>query len=473
MNGEKPQPDLVLHVGDIAYENGTFDEFTSNYFAYYASLMRRVPWFAVPGNHEYQTSRAAPFIALQANPTDTVPFQDRGRYFSFDWGDVHFIGLDSDLLDVGQSSAAMLDWLENDLQASAGARWRIAYFHHLPYPISHHLDDPVCKASRNIFVPILERHNVQLVLAGHEHNYQRSFPMRGGAVVPSGRGTTYITSGGGGGVLHPIADPKPPFLAFQRSDYEYLRVEVDANTITVHAIDRSNKEFDHTTLFQPSISGPEAVVNAASFDGAVAPGTFISIFGQGFAAAPASVYPFPTSLGGTSVTANGTLLPLTYVSPGQINALLPFDLQGPANLRVVTASGAAETSLTISDTAPAIFSNGIWHNNGPPVSAAAPARPGDALVVYMTGLGVVDATVPLGQPSPGIPLVNVLAPVQVNIGDLVVKPLFSGLTPGSVGLYQVNLLVPPDLPAKVYPLRILAKGTLSNVMNVQVQGRIP
>ena len=100
-----------------------------------------------------------------------------------------------------------MDWLEADLQASA-ARWKIAYFHHLPYPISHHLDDPVCAAVRTLFVPGMERNGVQLVLDGHEHTYERTLPMRGDVAVTSGRAITYVTTGGGGGIPHPVA-PAP------------------------------------------------------------------------------------------------------------------------------------------------------------------------------------------------------------------------------------------------------------------------
>ncbi|PWU12035.1 MAG: hypothetical protein C5B51_01445 [Terriglobia bacterium] len=466
MNAEKP--DLVLHVGDIAYENGTFEEFTGNYFEYYWPLMNRVPFFTVAGNHEYQSPMAGPYIALQAVPNDTVPDRDRGRYYSFDWGDIHFVALDSDLLTSSALSSAMLAWLENDL-ASTGAKWRVAYFHHLPYPISHHLDDPLCAATRTQFVPILERHGVQLVLTGHEHTYQRSKPMRAGTPVTAGPGTTYITTGGGGGELHPVVPMD--FLAYEKSDYHYLRVEADGSRITVHAIGRTGKEFDRVSLAFPSLNPP--VVNAASFSTAVASGGLISIFGQGLAtdAVLASGLPWPTSLAGSTVTLNGTLMPLIYTSPQQINAQIPLDASGSATLRVSTASGFSEATLAVSDTAPAIF--GVLHSNGTAVSSAFPARGGEALSIYMTGLGQVDRPIASGQPAPADPLLHVVTPVQVELGDVSVTPLFAGLTPGLAGVYQVNIVVPPDLQTRVYPLRVVSKGSPSNIQSVQVQSRVP
>ncbi len=462
------KPDLVLHVGDIAYESGTFDEFQAYYFSFYSTIMRRVPWFTVPGNHEYLTLAGLPYLSLHATPTDTVPPGDRGRYYSFDWGDVHFIALDSNLLGVGYSARDELAWLESDLSRTT-AKWKVAFFHHLPYPILHHLTDPICQATREQFVPVLEGHGVQLVLTGHEHNYQRSKPLHGGAVVASG--TQYITTGGGGGTLHDVV-PKE-FLVTQKAVFHYLQVQADATHITIRAIGLDNKEFDRVTLALPAVASSESVVNAASFAPALAPGELVSIFGSGLAAdtSAAASLPLPNVLSGTTVTLNGTVLPLTYASSTQINALLPLDAQANGTLRVATASGFAEVPVAISDTAPAIFPGGILHLDNTPVSSASPARPGEVLVIYMTGLGQVDGGLINGQATPASPLLRVLAPVAVQMGDLSVAPAFAGLTPGSVGLYQVNVVVPQDLPPKVYPLRVSAKGNLSNTLNFQVQPR--
>src|SRR5262249_36335791 len=90
-----PVPAFVLHVGDIPYVSGTFDEFQRRHFPFYRTMMRRVPFFTAPGNHEYVTNSAAPYLSLHAPPVDDVPIADRGRYYSFDWGNVHFVSLDS------------------------------------------------------------------------------------------------------------------------------------------------------------------------------------------------------------------------------------------------------------------------------------------------------------------------------------------------------------------------------------------
>jgi uncharacterized protein (TIGR03437 family) len=460
-------PDFVIHVGDIAYESGTFEQFTANYFEYYWTLMRRVPFFPVPGNHEYYSLGAAPYMALNPASTDTIPPSGRGRYYSFDWGDVHFAALDSNVLDLTVSPGDMMDWLEADLQASA-ARWKIAYFHHLPYPISHHLDDPVCAAVRTLFVPVLERNGVQLVLDGHEHTYERTLPMRGDVAVTSGRAITYVTTGGGGGIPHPVAPA--PFLATAAAVFHYLRVEADASQITIHAIGQDGKEFDHLVLTLPSI-GSGGVVNAASFGNVVSAGSLISIFGQGLSneTGQASRFPLPLGMEGASVTLNGNPIPLTFASPGQINAQLPFDVQGPAVMRVTTPTGTADSAITITAVAPGIFSTGVRHANGRLVSAAAPVVPGEPLVLYGTGFGQVDGAITIGQPSPSSPLLKAVAPVEVLIGDRSVAPFFAGLTPGAASVFQVNVVVPADLPPRTYPLRVSINGVPSNTTNVLVQ----
>ncbi|HXA48890.1 MAG TPA: metallophosphoesterase, partial [Candidatus Acidoferrum sp.] len=456
---------LVLHVGDIAYESGTFDEFRDNYFEIYWPMMARVPFFPVPGNHEYYTNNAAPFLALSAPPSLPGPAQDQGRYYSYDWGDVHFIALDANLLVPPFSSAAQLAWLEQDLVAT-NAKWKVAYWHQVPYPVEHHIDDPICIAARQQFVPILERHGVQLVLTGHEHNYLRMKPMRASVPVSSGPSTQYVSSGGGGGGLHPVV--AQPWLEYGASAYNYLTVDVDAAQLTVRAVGLDGKEFDRVVLAQPSISDG-GVVNGASFTTSLAPGELVSIFGKGLATQTFSAqsYPLPTVVGGASVMLNGTPLPLIYVSPGQINAQLPLDVRGSATLVASTLAGTSQASVTISDTAPAVFPFGVLHADGRAVSTTAPAAPGETLVIYMTGLGQVNGSIAAGQPAPASPLLSVTSDVQVMFGPAgPLKPSFAGLTPGFVGVYQVNVTVPSNLATNTYPVRVLTTGNASPPTNV-------
>src|SRR5262249_6647372 len=113
------RPSFVLHLGDIAYNEGTFDEFQVRYFDYYRSIMSYVPFFPTPGNHEYLTNEAAPYIAVHGVPRKSVPAADQGRYYSFDWGNAHFVSLNTNtpLEQAVEQNGQMLQWLERDLNA--------------------------------------------------------------------------------------------------------------------------------------------------------------------------------------------------------------------------------------------------------------------------------------------------------------------------------------------------------------------
>jgi uncharacterized protein (TIGR03437 family) len=286
-----------------------------------------------------------------------------------------------------------------------------------------------------------------------------------------------MVSGGGGGGLHPLAPIPPPFLDWEASVFHYLRVTVDGQKLTIQAIGTDGKEFDRLVLTQPPLLVPSnSIVNGASFTSSLATGELVSIFGQGLASgiSQASGFPLPMNLDGSTVTLNGVPMALMFASPGQINAALPLDTLGPATVRVTTSAGFAETGIDIADVAPAIFPAAIIHADGTPVSAKAPVTPGETLVIYMTGLGQVDGKIAAGQAAPLSPLLRVLAPVVVQIGATTpITPDFAGLTPGFVGLYQVNVPIPLDLPPMAYLLRVSEKGIASNSQIIQVQSRTP
>jgi uncharacterized protein (TIGR03437 family) len=138
------------------------------------------------------------------------------------------------------------------------------------------------------------------------------------------------------------------------------------------------------------------------------------------------------------------------------------------------SAGFAETEIGIADVAPAIFPSAITHADGTLVSATAPVTPGETLVIYTTGRGQVDGKIGAGQAAPLSPLLRVLAPVEVQTGATVpITPSFAGFAPGFVGVYQVNVAFPQDLPAIAYLLRVSEKGIAGISQIIQVQSRNP
>jgi len=470
------RPALVLHTGDIVYPSGSFAGYQSRYFNVYQNLMKRAAFFPIPGNHDYQTDNAWSYLSVHDLPVEDVPAADHERYYSYDWGNVHFIALDSNapLTRAANGNGPMLAWLENDLR-NARQFWRVAYFHHPPYAGGPNERDPLSALARSRIVPILEKHNVALVLNGHEHSYQRSWPLRGGQPVQDGDGVVYLTTGGGGVRLYPVF-PRP-FLAYAESVHHFVRAEVNGFQMTLRAIGMDRQEIDHVTLAPPPFISADGAVNTASFTPELAPGGLVSVFGRQLAAGEmaAARVPLPTSLSSVSATLDGQRLPLFYVSPSQINAQLPFDMQGPATLRVTTPNGTSEISVILSETAPALFgaAGGVAHVDGSPVTAELPARPGEFISVFLIGLGRVNGAIAPGQAAPSSPPLAVRAPVEAQLGDLSIRPVFAGLAPGFAGLYQVNFQIPLALTPGIHPLRIVAGGSPSNAVNVPVGAAEP
>jgi uncharacterized protein (TIGR03437 family) len=470
----REQPALVIHTGDVAYPSGAFSELRNNHFAVYSPLTRRVPFFPSPGNHEYDTPGALPYVLLHSNPIDGAPPPDQGRFYSFDWGDVHFVSLDTNapFHAAVEGRGQMLRWLEDDLRRTRRL-WRVVYFHHPVVPTSNHEADPTSALVRRHLEPIFDRHDVQLVLSGHEHNYQQAVPRRGGRFVAFGAGTLNIITGGGGAPLYSVAPREG--LAFAASAYHYVRADVDGPRINLRAIDIDGRQIDEISLTTPPILTADGVVNSASFTPALAPGSLVSLFGRRLATEEAAAprVPLPTEMGGAIVTLNGRRLPLLYVSRDQINTQLPFDVQGAATLRVSSLGGVVEVSIALSDSAPAIFLVGpdqpaCVRSNGSLVTPGAPARPGEILSLFLTGLGRPQGEIAAGMPAPTAPLLSARGPVEVFLGAAPVAPLFAGLAPGFAGLYQVNFRVPADAPAGRIGLRVVVRGVSSGTVSLPV-----
>jgi uncharacterized protein (TIGR03437 family) len=231
----------------------------------------------------------------------------------------------------------------------------------------------------------------------------------------------------------------------------------------------------------PSIAG---VVNAATFKlGGIAPGTLISIFGAGFSTITmsASAVPLPTILSGTSVSINGVPSPLVFVSPGQINAQIPYGLsQGTVTLVVRDAAGAvANSTIQVVTASPGIFtktSDGkgeaiAVHSNYSLVNRAVGeyAQIGETVVVYCTGLGEVNGFSTAGSAAPSSPLPSARQIVEVTMNGQAARVVYAGLTPGSVGLYQVNVAVPGGIGGDV-AVSIKVGAAISNLSTINVAG---
>jgi len=201
-----------------------------------------------------------------------------------------------------------------------------------------------------------------------------------------------------------------------------------------------------------------SVVNAASFTGDYSPGAAISIFGFGLAKANVE----------TSVEIGGLPATVLFATPFQVNAVIPLSLTaGSWPLHLSSAFGTAEAMIDVRDAAPAIFrlsatQAAVTNQDGTLNAPNNPAARGQAIVLYGTGLGAV-------QNAEGT-LRRTSLPVTVRGGGLDLPVVYSGLTPGAIGLYQVNVQLPGDMPPGLFQsLEIRQGGVTANPVVVAIR----
>jgi uncharacterized protein (TIGR03437 family) len=193
------------------------------------------------------------------------------------------------------------------------------------------------------------------------------------------------------------------------------------------------------------------VVSAASFVASVARGGLASIFGSnmGYGA-------------NTTVYINGSVAPVFFASPNQFNLQIPWEVAGIGSFNmIVNGTPSNVLSAGVVTYSPDVFTisaaqAAITHADGTLVSAASPAAVNETVVVYATGLGPVSGAMVTGSPASSTSLQPTSpSPATANIGGINAPVAFSGFTPGFIGLYQVNVQIPPNVsPGSLLTIRI-------------------
>ena len=254
--------------------------------------------------------------------------------------------------------------------------------------------------------------------------------------------------------------------------------------VTARAAGASN-QFSGTIRAQPTISAG-GVVDAGSFKTPIAPGSYISIFGNNLSEYTDQVtyapYTLPLAIDGVTVSFDvpsaKLSLPgyLTYVSPGQVNVQVPWELQGQTSAQVkVTLYGYSYgnvVTVPLADTAPAFLENsGIavgLDQNYAVVTTANPVKRGQLVQLYMNGLGPVNDGPASGEFASGTTLATTKGTPTVMIGGQQATVQFSGLAPGFSGLYQVNAIVPAGISAGTVPISLTINGATTKASTLPV-----
>ncbi len=283
--------DLFLHVGDMAYEDGTDLEFTDNYFAVYQDILRQTPVWPTIGNHEsfsFTSAGIGPYYEAHVLPMSGEAggvSSGTESYYSFDYANAHFIVLDS-MTSSRNPGSAMLTWLQDDLSGTT-QEWVIALFHHPPYTKGSHDSDSAADSGgrlvdmRENVLPLLDAGGVDLVLGGHSHIYERSFPLLGaygfgsspnfatpdkttllsnGNILDAGNGqlsgngayqlgTVYVVAGHGGKSVSTANGGNHPVMFQSTADFGSVLLDVNGSNLTVRNVEPSGASWTITDSF--------------------------------------------------------------------------------------------------------------------------------------------------------------------------------------------------------------------------------
>ncbi len=220
-------PNFAIHNGDLVNTGWVRKQWDRLFFGPARRLMHSVTLFTVLGNHEKNAQLYFDYFSLPGNE----------RWYSFDFGNAHFVVLDSDVNEL-KEGGEQLRWLEDDLQNNDAA-WTFVNLHHPLFSASRDYHETERLHRKNTLHPIFERHEVDMVFSGHDHNYERTVPI---GTHASGRAITYIVAGNGGTPMHWAA--VRDWTAYSRRVFGFVTVDVDGSRVVLEAHDSNGTVFD-------------------------------------------------------------------------------------------------------------------------------------------------------------------------------------------------------------------------------------
>ena len=288
------EPDVWLMLGDNAYYYGEDHEYQAAVFETYHDMLRRCVLWSTVGNHETYSL---------LNPRPNIPYFDiftlptageagglpsgTEHYYSFDYANIHFVCLDSEE-SIRLPDIPMLAWLDQDLAANTND-WTIVFWHSPPYTKGSHNSDNLIDSAGRLFqmrtnvVPILEAHGVDMVLNGHSHSYERSYPLKGhygtsdtlipDMVLDAGSGqeddTGAYLKGENGGVVYVVAGSSGwatfltglhPAMHTTHLRMGSLVIDVDGKRLDAKFLRETGTIDDYFTILKDSAPAPFRIV---------------------------------------------------------------------------------------------------------------------------------------------------------------------------------------------------------------------
>lgn len=227
------RPNLIIHTGDLVSSGTVYEQWEEHHFTPAKEMMASIPFFPSLGNHERNADHYYQFFSLPGNE----------RWYSFTFGNALFVALDSN--GEFQLESEQTRWLEQTL-ATSHATWKFVYLHHPPYSSGNHGDS---LNIRKAWSPLFEKYRVDIVFTGHDHLYERTYPIRDGK-RDDANGVTYIVTGGGGAPLYPVL--RSDWTAYAQSINNYQIVQVEGKRLRLETWDHQGHLLDYLTLSKDS-----------------------------------------------------------------------------------------------------------------------------------------------------------------------------------------------------------------------------
>ena len=300
------ETDVWLMLGDNAYYSGTDAEYQIAVFETYPDFLRRLPLWPTIGNHD--ASSPAVYANIFSLPTDGRAggvASGSENYYSFDYSDIHFICLDSEL-SSNLPGSPMHTWLQADLAVNTKT-WTIAFWHSPPYNFGTHNSDNIADTSghlvymRERIVPIIESYGVDLVLCGHSHSYERSFMLHGhygysytlqpemikdsgsGQIENTGpyrknttepgseQGSVYVVAGSSGWVTDDLFLPSylHPAMFIKLKELGSMVIDVNGSRLDAKFLRETGAIDDHFTILKGGPAEPVRIATVRHHEGNV------------------------------------------------------------------------------------------------------------------------------------------------------------------------------------------------------------
>jgi hypothetical protein len=239
-----PNARFLVHTGDMV-DNGDKTNQWDNFASAAKSELMNLSIVPVVGNHDVlnknlTNSNAKNFTDRFNLPTEQNTGAPAGTVYSFDYGNSHIAVMNTEC--GSKNFKSQRNWLRKDM-AKSNKPWKIVALHRGPYGATYDTTD-----IRKAWVPVFDELGINLVLEGHDHNYARSYPLKKGAVVKSGKGTIYMVGNSGGVKFYPLKSRSWQKMDLQPKTQMYLAVTVSDTEMIINAYDSKNALKDSVTI---------------------------------------------------------------------------------------------------------------------------------------------------------------------------------------------------------------------------------